>query len=486
MGAAPPPFAAARAVLPPSGVCYALVWLGTLASEIAGLPLAGDAAGLFLLLFLALEWPRQRRYARLVLLGFSAAGGLGIVLAARHGVAPLGVFVAGWRRGAALAAFYFALGALRDAAETSPLFRRSGRHLVAQPPGRRYAALTVGGHLFGLILSYGAIDLLGAMVSRARAEGPAGTLRARRMMLAINRGFCTVNAWNPLNVMTAVVTTAVPAAPMRVLMPLGLGVALVMMALGWAEDRWRWRGERERVPAPVAAGGWAEPLRLIGLVGLVMVLAEAANAVLGGGVIAAVTLVVPLVALIWVGVQTLGGIARLGPIPGAPALPAWLFRRGRRFIARAPAFRAEALVLGASGFMGVALGGALPGGGLAPHLGGLPPLVIPFAVPPLLMLTGQIGLNPIAVVALIGAAIPAPAALGVAPAALAFACMLGWALAVSVTPMSASAITTARWLHVSPWRVSTVWNAGFAAAALLLAWGAIGALSLVMNGGFGG
>jgi predicted lysophospholipase L1 biosynthesis ABC-type transport system permease subunit len=97
------------------------------------------------------------------------------------------------------------------------------------------------------------------------------------------------------------------------------------------------------------------------------------------------------------------------------------------------------------------------------------------------MLTGQIGLNPIAVVALIGAAIPDPAALGVAPAALAFACMLGWALAVSVTPMSASAITTARWLHVSPWRVSTVWNAGFAAASLVLAWGAIGAISLAMD-----
>jgi hypothetical protein len=485
MGAASAPFAPARAALPLSGVCYALVWLGTLVSEIAGLPRVGEAAGLFLLLFLAREWPRQRRYARVVLLGFSAAGGIGIALSARDGAAAIGLFLTGWRRGAALAAFYFALGALRDAAETSPLFRRCGRLLLAQPPGRRYAALTVGSHLFGIILSYGAIDLLGAMVSRGRAEGAP---RARRMMLAINRGFCTVNAWNPLNVMTAVVTTAVPAAPMRVLMPLGLVVALMMMALGWAEDRWRWRRQVEPAASPVTTGGWTEPLRLIGLVGLVMVLAEVANAVLDGGLIAAVTLVVPLVALVWIGVQIRGGIAQLGPNVGAAsgfgewsALLAWLGRRGRRFVSRAPAFRAEALVLGASGFMGVALGGALSSGGLPPWLGGLPPLAIPLAVPPLLMLTGQIGLNPIAVVALIGAAIPSPAALGVAPAALAFACMLGWALAVSVTPMSASAITTARWLHVSPWRVSTVWNAGFAGAALLLAWGAIGALSLAMG-----
>ncbi len=473
---------AARAALPLSGVCYALVWLGTLLSEIAGLRLAGDAAGLFLLAFLVLEWPRQSRYARLVLVGFAAAGGVGIALSAQSGAAAIGLFLTGWRRGAALAAFYFALAALRDAAETSPLFRRSGRLLLAQPPGRRYAALTIGGHLFGIILSYGAIDLLGAMVSRTRAEGTPVALPARRMMLAINRGFCTVNAWNPLNVMTAVVTTAVPAAPMRLLMPLGLIAALLMMAIGWAEDRWRWRRQGERAASPAVAIGWAEPLRLIGLVGLVMALATAANAALGGGLIVAVTLVVPLVALIWVGAQTWGGIAQLGAVGVKPAaLPAWLSRRGRRFIARAPAFRAEALVLGASGFMGVALGGALSGAGLLPHLSRVPPLTIPLAVPPLLMLTGQIGLNPIAVVALIGAAIPDPAALGVAPAALAFACMLGWALAVSVTPMSASAITTARWLHVSPWRVSTVWNAGFAAASLVLAWGAIGAISLAMD-----
>jgi len=109
----------------------------------------------------------------------------------------------------------------------------------------------------------------------------------------------------------------------------------------------------------------------------------------------------------------------------------------------------------------------------------LPPLALPLLVPVVLIASGQIGLNPVAVVALLGAAVPNPAALGVPPAVLAFAFMLSWGLGVGMTPMSASAITTARWAGVAPWTVSTVWNAAFTLSALLLAWAAIAALFLL-------
>ena len=71
------------------------------------------------------------------------------------------------------------------------------------------------------------------------------------------------------------------------------------------------------------------------------------------------------------------------------------------------------------------------------------------------------------------AAVPDPAALGVAPGVLAFACMLGWGVGVGMTPMSASAIATARWSDSDPWTVTTRWNAGFTAWALALASAAI-------------
>jgi hypothetical protein len=99
----------------------------------------------------------------------------------------------------------------------------------------------------------------------------------------------------------------------------------------------------------------------------------------------------------------------------------------------------------------------------------------------LLIATGQIGLNPVAVVALLGAAMPDPTSFGVSPAVLAFSCMLGWGLGVNMTPMSASAITTARWAGVSPWTVSTAWNAVYTLSALVLAWVAIALLFVVIR-----
>jgi len=464
---------------PPSAWCYAFAWGATLADAMLHLPLLGDAAGISMLLFLLLEFRNQRRYAQILFCGLVGIGMLGVGQAAD----PAALFLAGWRRGAAYGAFFFALTTLRDAAETSPLVRRCGRHLVAQPPGRRYAALTAGGHVFGIILSYGAIELLAAMVMRANTLEAAGgllqvqALRTRRMLMAIYRGFCVMNCWNPINLMTAVVSTAVPAAPMRLLLPVAFVVSVGMAALGWLEDRIS--AARATTPGaarPETSERWSIHLRIIALVAGVMVLAEAGSVVLRISLVTCVTLVVPLVGIAWVAVQSRALVAR-----SRAGLGVALQRRAVRFLHRVPNFRSEATVLAGSGFMGVAVGSALSGSGIAPVLAHLPPIAVPLLVPVLLIATGQLGLNPVAVVALIGAALPHPAAFGVPPAVLAFACMLGWGLGVGMTPMSASAITTARWARVSPWTVSTAWNAAYTLSVLVLAWVAIGGLFWVVG-----
>ena len=467
-----------------SAWCYVLAWAATLAAQLLHLPYAGALAGLAILAFLFAEFRNQRRYAQALFLVLLAIGLLGVV-AAPH---PIARFLDVWQRGASYAAFFLALTTLRHAAETSPLVRRCGRHLVAQPPGRRYAALTAGGHVFGIILSYGAIELLAAMVARANDldtanAAPARALRARRMLMAIYRGFCVMNCWSPLNIMTAVVSTAVPAAPMPLLLPIAFVVAAGMAGLGWLEDRLSAARRATCAPlsrdplgatpgAPSAATDpWSIHLGIIALVGLVMLVAEGISHVGRISLVTAVTLVVPSVAVAWLLVQLRRQKARL-------ILP-MLGRRLDRFRGRIPGFRAEATVLAASGFMAFALAGALPAAGLAPLLVWLPPLALSLLVPVVLIASGQIGLNPVAVVALLGAAVPNPAALGVPPAVLAFAFMLSWGLGVGMTPMSASAITTARWAGVAPWTVSTVWNAAFTLSALLLAWAAIAALFLL-------
>ncbi len=457
-----------------SACCYIFAWAATLLDQFGGMPVAGDAAGFAILFFLVREFPRQRRYAQVLFIAMVGSGLVGVAASAD----PLALFLAGWRRGAAYASFFLALTALRDAAETSRLVRRCGQHLVAQPPGRRYAALTGGGHVFGIILSYGAIDLLAAMVGRANRAGSQAERaeRGRRMLMAINRGFCVMNCWSPLNIMTAVVSTAVPAAPMRVLLPLAFVASVGFMGLGWLEDSFS--APSGGGPQPVTSESWAIHLRIIALVALVMLLAEAGSAVLGVSLVAAVTLCIPLVGVGWMLVQAWPFIAKPGSLRRAAAV---LRRRAGRYLPRVPGFRGEATVLASSGFIGVTIGGVLPADSLAPLLGHLPPVLIPLLVPVLLVATGQIGLNPIAVVALLGAALPDPARMGVPPAALAFACMLAWGLGVGMTPMSASAITTARWAGVSPWTICTRWNGVYTGTALVVGWLAIGAVFWVFS-----
>lgn len=468
-----------------SATAYLLAWAATLLDQFGRLPVAGDLGGIAMLIFLILEFPRQRRYAQILFLALTGIGLIGVVIAAD----PIPLFLSAWRRGAAYGAFFLALSSLRDAAETSKLVRRCGRHLVAQPPGRRYAALTAGGHLFGIILSYGAIELLGAMVMRANTLLAAGgseatrALRTRRMLMAIYRGFAVMNCWSPLNLMTAVVSTAVPAAPMRLLLPIAFIVSIGMAAIGWLEDRLS--ATRLSPPRPLTSGtarpqtteSWSIHLRIVALVALVMLLAELGSIVLGVSLVAAVTLIVPLVGLGWAIVQAWTFVVTAHPLARTAAI---LKRRAGRFALRVPSFRSEATVLAGSGFMGVAVGGALPAAGLAPFIAHLPPFAVPLLVPVILIATGQLGLNPVAVVALLGAAMPDPTAFGISPAVLAFSCMLGWGLAVNMTPMSASAITTARWAGVSPWTVSTAWNATFTFSALLLSWLAIGAMFILL------
>ena len=315
-----------------SAWCYVIAWAATLADQLLQVPHAGDLSGIAILLFLLLEFPNQRRYAQILFLALFAIGMIGVVLALH----PLDLFLAAWQRGASYAAFFLALTTLRDAAETSPLVRRCGQHLVAQPPGLRYVALTAGGHVFGITLSYGAIDLLAAMVMRANTLEAAGGsadvrgVRTRRMLLAIYRGFCVMNCWSPINIMTAVVSTAVPAAPMRLLLPLAFLVAVGMVVLGWIEDRWSGARLQTRGGArPITTESWADPWRIIALVVLVMLIAEGTAALFGISLVAGVTLSVPLVAVGWLLIQSWRFAG-----PAMQRLPAIASRRAQRFLLR--------------------------------------------------------------------------------------------------------------------------------------------------------
>lgn len=464
-------------VIPPAAPLLILTWVGTLAHQFGGIAWAGTVAGLALAAFLLVELPRASRAARLLFAGMTGAG----LVALAFTPDPLGTLFESWRRGASYVAFFLALSVLRDAAERSPLVRRCGRHLVAQPPGRRYAALAAGGHVYSIILSYGAIDLFGAMVTRANTLAAAGgssevqRIRLKRMMLAVYRGFAAMNCWSPLNIMTAVVSSAVPGARFGLLIPLAFGVAVVILAAGWAVDR----ASAARLATrggtrPATEERWSIHMRIVALVLCVFAAAEIVGHVFHTSLVMGVTAAVPAFGIVWMVVQAAryGWLAALGTLP----------RRLRLFLRRLPSFRGEATVLGCGGFLAGALAASLPVLGASDLLtaAALPPLLVLFAIPTLVLVTGQLGLNPIVLIGAVGAAIPDPQAMGIAPSVLAFACMLGWGIGANSTPMSASAITTARWAGASPWTIATIWNGPLTLIALAIVWVALLVAHLLM------
>lgn len=135
--------------------------------------------------------------------------------------------------------FFVGLSTLRTAAMSSSSIQECGEYLSTRTPGKRYLALTLGGHLFSLVLNYGSISLLGALVEKADG-GDGKTLknpiRVRRMMLAIQRGFIGTLCWSPLTFSMAMGTAVIEGSSWSGVVWYGLGSALLLMSVGWALD----------------------------------------------------------------------------------------------------------------------------------------------------------------------------------------------------------------------------------------------------------
>ncbi|HEY0181224.1 MAG TPA: hypothetical protein VGC09_00315, partial [Rhodopila sp.] len=65
-----------------SAAAYLLAWAATLLDQFGGLPLVGDLGGIAMLVFLILEFPRQRRYAQILFLELTGIGLAGVAVAA--------------------------------------------------------------------------------------------------------------------------------------------------------------------------------------------------------------------------------------------------------------------------------------------------------------------------------------------------------------------------------------------------------------------
>jgi len=352
-----------------------------------------------------------------------------------------------------IAAFFTALTCLREAAGSSQTIEKNGQFLAAQPPGRRYAALTVGGHLFGLLLNYGSLALLGALAEANARREPNAEIRnhrTRRMLLAIQRGFVSTLCWSPLAFASAISIALVPGALWGDTIGYCLVSGLLMGGLGWALDTiFKPKlssppPQREKPP-----GSWASLAPMLLLLAILAASVGGLHVITGVRAAGVVMPVVPLIALVWIALQN----AADRPIHATG-------RRAAQYAAGLYRYRSDVVLLVMAGYIGT-LGSGLISPWIAASgfdLRGLPGWLILVSLVWIVPLTGLLGMNPILSVSLIAPLLPPAADLGVTPAIIIAALTAGWALSGASSPYTATTLLIGSIGQVSAWRVGLKWN----------------------------
>lgn len=368
-------------------------------------------------------------------------------------------------RAAFFAFFLTSLSFLQFAANSSPLILRSGEILVNQRPGRRYLVLTFGAAVFGILLNFSTIGLLGTMIAKGVSPGETDEekriagIRRRRMTLAMMRGFSSLPMWSPMTVTMALITAAIPSVAYGQIVIYSLPLAVVMLLLGWGIDRMSY--PRRVLPGLPEAPSLAGLLPLMGMVIFVPSFSWGVSVILGVTLIQALLLCLPLVSLGWMAIQrwhegalpALTGTARAtvtGLLPGLPSM------------------RSEIGLFTTSAFLGVlvlplidtdALGQTI----VALGLGSGAVLALAGWIAYLL---SMVGVSPIISVTILAGTLPNLTPLAISPLAVTVTMVSIWSIVVNVTPFSASVRLSARMIDEDPARVGLRWNLAYGTLAM--------------------
>ncbi|MCH4812806.1 hypothetical protein [Vreelandella neptunia] len=444
-----------------------LVTLATLFHLVVG-SLFLQAVGIVaLVLYLSTLAGQLTRMAK----GLLLVAGVLTLLALWRSPSPVQLLFDASGRFAFFATFVVALSMLRLPAYRSRLVRRCGQSMLLQPPSRRYPILSSGSALFGIILNIGVLNLFAAMIEKSNTLGAAQgrawvrEARQRRMMLALLRGFSLAPLISPMGIGVAVVLSSLPQVTWLELAPYILGAAALIFLAGWAVDFFTGphppANKAQRVTPSLRPLGQFSVL-LMGIVALVFSLAWLLELRLP----IAALLGAPMAALIWLAWQR----RRLGH-GGLPAAVSAVHRQLPWLLS--PSAN-EIVVLGAAGYLGHLCVGLVYTQQLAPLLTVLNQWGAFNAVLAMLMVVGlaQVGVNPIVTVTLLVGLLPQLAIEGLTLPLIGSSLMVGWALALMSSPMTASMLILSRFTGVPATRIGYRWNGRFLVTSipLLAAW----------------
>ncbi|MEM0989251.1 MAG: hypothetical protein AAGK00_10255 [Pseudomonadota bacterium] len=370
-----------------------------------------------------------------------------------------------------LTAFILLLSLVQEAAMTSPSVAEVGTYLSRQPGGRRFVGLYGGTNLMAVIFNLGTMTLIAPVIRRAAEEAPDDPLtpiRERRQLSAVLRGFAWCVVWSPTAVAPLALLTLIDGIDRPRWMAIGFGLAVAMLIVGWAEDRWRWRNhtaaalglppvKRASMPVPAVLRFAGVCLSFVGLTIAILTLGDL-------GVPSSIMAAAPLLLLGWLVAQRIDLLSRLRHIADV-GLPA-----------SAPA----AVTLGCSGFVGIAGAALIPAETVAEWLGidAMPAWIFMLAITVGVALFAQFALSPIMMAVFFGAILGSLPSLPAEPTLTALAIAAGWALSMTCAPFASVVIMINRITGHAGTELTYRWNTGFT----LLALAVLAATYLVLTG----
>jgi len=451
---------------PLSSLLLSAVVVCALADAVLGLKGAGLVGAPFLLLYMAREWTLLMRAARILI-------GLCAVLAVLTVVRPDGlpVLMKAASRMIYFPAFVAVLGLLRAAASRSETTAAAGRYLVTQPPSRRYLAMTLGGHFFGILFNIGGLALLIDMIKKANTLETAGgqlwvqELRERRMVVAVMRGFSCIALWSPLGVALNLLLASMPGLTWSEVAPYGVALTICFMTLGWIFDRLESPPSRSNAARPTEPRGALAVLRVIGHVVALSMLGLLAETFVDLPFQALLLVLVPIYAFGW---AILIEVFERRPKP-VQAAASVLHERG---VARFGSYANEIAVFSTSGFLGVVLVALSPRDAIQAWItaSALPPGVVAVGLALTVFCFGFLSINPIITASILAGTFATIDVPGLSKVDVVIALAGGWTCVIAVGPAMSSLVMISGQLGRPSSQVGLGWNSrfSFSAFALLL------------------
>ncbi len=337
--------------------------------------------------------------------------------------------------------------------------------MVNQPPGRRYLLMTIGAHLFAVMLNVGALNILGTMVKRAIRPGTTdeerrvANVRSRRMLTAVLRGFSGIPIWAPTSVTMLLVMSAIPTLAWEQYAPVGLLVAGLFVLWGAILDRISYPQR------PVPAGNNQQLRYLIPLVLLVALIPTSAFVVAkltGMKLFSALLMCVPFIGVIWIAFQ----YKRVKPRMNAALL---MRRISRSFPTTFTNQRNEVALFASSGFIGVILIPLVDPIWLNDWLqqANIGDAWLMISISLTILLSSLLAINPIITVTLILGVLQQLPDLAVPLVVQVVVITVTWAVFSGMSPFTAALRFISSFSNVSPVVFGLVWNGVFNLTILL-------------------